>query len=290
MQARPQLVAVLRAPRPPGDAPLPALRPLPRRLKGTVRTARCRRWFGWAPSAAQRWVASAGAETGGLVAGCLRAREERCPQRGPRPHPSIVHQRALARGACASPRALQTAHALPWVRFPSLCCTVIQHSSPKSHHCPTPLNPLLLQLLKFSVGLAYISTLALSLTGALPFPCFTSVIVAYGMAGEMVKLAEANLMSECGGAGGAARAGVGWRRACCRQSGTRPTRVDLARERRAYPQACTSRCHHARRDQPHWRGSTMGRPGQAAMAGCLRGWDMRPEAWRCKPSTAGGAP
>lgn len=49
------------------------------------------------------------------------------------------------------------------------------------------------------MGLAYISTLVLSLTGALPFSCFTSVIVAYGMAGEMVKLAENNLMSEWGG-------------------------------------------------------------------------------------------
>lgn len=57
------------------------------------------------------------------------------------------------------------------------------------------------QVLKFAVGLAYISTLVLSLTGSLPFPCFTSVIVAYGMAGEMVKLAEANLMSEWAGAG-----------------------------------------------------------------------------------------
>lgn len=54
------------------------------------------------------------------------------------------------------------------------------------------------EVLKFAVGLAYISTLVLSLTGSLPFPCFTSVIVAYGMAGEMVKLAEANLMNPDG--------------------------------------------------------------------------------------------
>lgn len=49
------------------------------------------------------------------------------------------------------------------------------------------------ETLKFAVGLAYISTLVLSLTGYLPFSCFTSVVVAYGLAGEMVKLAETNL-------------------------------------------------------------------------------------------------
>ncbi len=76
-------------------------------------------------------------------------------------------------------------------------CTASLFSCSDSACAPcSPPSPC--QVLKFSVGLAYISTLVLSLTGALPFSCFTSVIVAYGMAGEMVKLAENNLMSEWG--------------------------------------------------------------------------------------------
>ena len=53
-------------------------------------------------------------------------------------------------------------------------------------------------MLKFAVGFTHIVTLVLGLMGVLPFACWTSAIVAYGMAGEMVKLAETNSMSEWG--------------------------------------------------------------------------------------------
>lgn len=48
------------------------------------------------------------------------------------------------------------------------------------------------------MGTTYILAAALAFTGVLPFSVLTSVIVAYGMAGEMVKLAETNMMSEWG--------------------------------------------------------------------------------------------
>lgn len=56
-------------------------------------------------------------------------------------------------------------------------------------------------MLKGAVGTTYILAAALAFTGVLPFSVLTSVIVAYGMAGEMVKLAETNLMSEWGWGG-----------------------------------------------------------------------------------------
>ena len=46
------------------------------------------------------------------------------------------------------------------------------------------------------MGTTYILAAVLAFTGVLPFSVLTSVIVAYGMAGEMVKLAETNLLSE----------------------------------------------------------------------------------------------
>lgn len=52
-------------------------------------------------------------------------------------------------------------------------------------------------MLKFAVGATYIATVGLSLSGVLPFSCLTSAIVAYGMAGEMCKLAETNMLSAC---------------------------------------------------------------------------------------------
>ena len=47
------------------------------------------------------------------------------------------------------------------------------------------------------MGATYIATVGLSLSGVLPFSCLTSAIVAYGMAGEMCKLAETNMLSAC---------------------------------------------------------------------------------------------
>jgi 1,4-dihydroxy-2-naphthoate octaprenyltransferase len=44
--------------------------------------------------------------------------------------------------------------------------------------------------LKLVVGATYAATLVLSLLGVLPFAVWTSAMVAYGFAGEMVKLAE----------------------------------------------------------------------------------------------------
>lgn len=46
------------------------------------------------------------------------------------------------------------------------------------------------QTLKVTVGAAYLVTLVLSLLGTLPFACWTSAMIAYGTASEMVKLAE----------------------------------------------------------------------------------------------------
>ncbi len=51
-------------------------------------------------------------------------------------------------------------------------------------------------MLKFVVGFTHIVTLAMGLMGVLPFACWTSAMVAYGVAGEMVKLAESNMQSE----------------------------------------------------------------------------------------------
>ena len=51
-------------------------------------------------------------------------------------------------------------------------------------------------MLKFAVGFTHILTLALGLLGVLPFACWTSAMVAYGMAGRMVKLAEKEALSE----------------------------------------------------------------------------------------------
>ncbi|EFN57404.1 hypothetical protein CHLNCDRAFT_48633 [Chlorella variabilis] len=48
------------------------------------------------------------------------------------------------------------------------------------------------EVLKFVVGFTHIATLAMGLLGVLPFACWTSAMVAYGLAGEMVKLAETN--------------------------------------------------------------------------------------------------
>lgn len=45
-------------------------------------------------------------------------------------------------------------------------------------------------VLKFVVGVTYAVTLVLSLFGVLPFAVWTSAMVAYGYAGEMVKFAE----------------------------------------------------------------------------------------------------
>lgn len=45
-------------------------------------------------------------------------------------------------------------------------------------------------VLKFVVGFTYAITLVLSLFGVLPFAVWTSAMVAYGLAAEMVKLAE----------------------------------------------------------------------------------------------------
>lgn len=52
------------------------------------------------------------------------------------------------------------------------------------------------QILKLAVGFTHILTLVLGLMGVLPFACWTSAMVAYGMAGEMVKVAETNVKSE----------------------------------------------------------------------------------------------
>ena len=52
------------------------------------------------------------------------------------------------------------------------------------------------QVLKGAVGTTYILAAGMAFTGVLPFSVLTSVIVAYGMAGEMVKLAETNMLSE----------------------------------------------------------------------------------------------
>lgn len=46
------------------------------------------------------------------------------------------------------------------------------------------------QTLKITVGFTYALTLVLSLFGVLPFAVWTSAMVAYGWAAEMVKLAE----------------------------------------------------------------------------------------------------
>lgn len=46
------------------------------------------------------------------------------------------------------------------------------------------------EILKFIVGATYAVTLVLSLFGVLPFAVWTSAMVAYGSAAEMVKLAE----------------------------------------------------------------------------------------------------
>lgn len=48
------------------------------------------------------------------------------------------------------------------------------------------------QVLKFAVGLVYVATAALSLLGVLPFTVLTSVVVVYGLAAEVVKMAEAH--------------------------------------------------------------------------------------------------
>lgn len=69
------------------------------------------------------------------------------------------------------------------------------HTLPALPHPPTPTRPPK-QVLKFVVGATHIGVLALGLMGVLPFACWTSAMVAYGMAGEMVKLAETNLSSE----------------------------------------------------------------------------------------------
>ena len=77
-------------------------------------------------------------------------------------------------------------------------------------------GPCQAQVLKGAVGTTYILAAVLAFTGVLPFSVLTSVIVAYGMAGEMVKLAETNMLSElqllsCGqehGLPGPARLGV----------------------------------------------------------------------------------
>ena len=97
-----------------------------------------------------------------------------------------------------------TPHLLPLARvllLHPLCRVRATHASPHSTRWLLPLHPRcpclgLPQVLKFSVGFTYISTLVLSVTGYLPFSCFTSVVVAYGLAGEMVKLAETNMLSE----------------------------------------------------------------------------------------------
>lgn len=47
-------------------------------------------------------------------------------------------------------------------------------------------------VLKFTVGATYAVTLVLSLFGILPFSVWTSAMVAYGFAREMVKLAESS--------------------------------------------------------------------------------------------------
>lgn len=47
-------------------------------------------------------------------------------------------------------------------------------------------------LLKFTIGATYAVTLVLSLFGVLPFSVWTSAMVAYGFAGETVKLAESS--------------------------------------------------------------------------------------------------
>ena len=46
--------------------------------------------------------------------------------------------------------------------------------------------------LKVTVGFTYALTLVVSLFGILPFAVWTSAMVAYGWAAEMVKLAEVN--------------------------------------------------------------------------------------------------
>lgn len=47
-------------------------------------------------------------------------------------------------------------------------------------------------LLKGAVAAAHVALLVLGLLGVLPFTVWTSAMVAYGLAGEMVKLAETN--------------------------------------------------------------------------------------------------
>lgn len=54
-------------------------------------------------------------------------------------------------------------------------------------------------MLKFGVGLLYVLTAGLSLTGVLPFTVLTSAVAVYGLAGEMVKFAEGHSESECWG-------------------------------------------------------------------------------------------
>ena len=69
-------------------------------------------------------------------------------------------------------------------------------------------------MLKFAVGFTHIVTLVLGLMGVLPFACWTSAMVAYGLAGEMVKLAETNATSErgcvCVGCGAGREKGLQW--------------------------------------------------------------------------------
>jgi hypothetical protein len=87
---------------------------------------------------------------------------------------------------------------------PFNCCSEHSKTSQTASHVPglpapppfTPRRPP--QVLKFAVGFTHIVTLVLGLMGVLPFACWTSAMVAYGMAGEMVKLAETNSMSEWG--------------------------------------------------------------------------------------------
>ncbi|KAI3438518.1 hypothetical protein D9Q98_000946 [Chlorella vulgaris] len=54
------------------------------------------------------------------------------------------------------------------------------------------------EILKLAVGFTHILTLVLGLMGVLPFACWTSAMVAYGMAGEMVKVAETNVKNPVG--------------------------------------------------------------------------------------------
>lgn len=52
------------------------------------------------------------------------------------------------------------------------------------------------QVLKFMVGLAHAFALFMSLFGVIPFACWTSVMVCYGYANKMVKLAEEHWSGE----------------------------------------------------------------------------------------------